>query len=105
MPENAALEFGTVDFTVLSDYRSFRLKNSEPVVQRFLKAAPQAGRRAKTQVIDAGLDANILNENGIPTITFDAGNHHAHDLNEYVDISRYLEACKLSLILATMDAG
>jgi tripeptide aminopeptidase len=96
-------ECGSVDFILASDYRSFRLKKSEPVVQRFLRAAPQAGREADVQVINAGLDANILNEKGIPTITFDAGNFHAHDLNEYVDIPRYLEACKLATVIATIN--
>jgi di/tripeptidase len=94
-------ECGSVDFIIASDYRSFRLKKSAPVVQRFLRAAPQAGREADVEIINAGLDANILNEKGIPTITFDAGNFNAHDLNEYVDIPRYLEACKLAAVLAT----
>jgi tripeptide aminopeptidase len=96
-------ECGKVEFITASDYRSFRLKKSEPVVQRFLRAAPHAGREADVQVINAGLDANILNEKGIPTITFDAGNFHAHDLNEYVDIPRYLEGCKLAAVLAITD--
>ena len=99
--KNNAGECGSVEFITDSDYRSFKLKASEPVVKCFLKAAPRAGRKAYTQVINAGLDANILNEKGIPTITFDAGNHHAHDLNEYVDIPRYLEACELATVLAT----
>ncbi|MCF7837143.1 MAG: M20/M25/M40 family metallo-hydrolase [Candidatus Marinimicrobia bacterium] len=99
--KNDAGESGSVAFEAFSDYRAFKLKMSEPVVKRFLKAAPQAGRKACTQVINAGLDANILNEKGIPTLTFDAGNHHAHDLNEYVDIARYLEACQLAIVLAT----
>ncbi len=94
-------ECGSVEFFTASDYRSFRLKKSDPVVQRFLRAAPQAGREADIEVINAGLDANILNEKGIPTVTFDAGNFHAHDLNEYVEIPRYLEACKLATVLAT----
>lgn len=101
--KNDAGECGSVEFIMESDYRAFKLKNSEPVVKRFMKAAPKAGRKAYTQVISAGLDANILNEKGIPTVTFDAGNHHAHDLNEYVDIPRYLEACKLAVVLATAE--
>jgi tripeptide aminopeptidase len=99
--KNAKGECGSVEFITASDYRSFRLKKSEPVVRRFLRAAPLAGREADVEIISAGLDANILNEKGIPTITFDAGNFHAHDLNEYVDIPRYLEACKLATVLAT----
>ena len=92
---------GSVNFITASDYRSFRLKKNAPVVQRFLRAAPLAGREADVEIINAGLDANILNEKGIPTITFDAGNFHAHDLNECVEIPRYLEACKLAAVLAT----
>ena len=101
--KNDAGECGSVGFFTASDYRSFKLKQSEPVVKRFLQAAPLAGRKAYTQVINAGLDANILNEKGIPTVTFDAGNHHAHDLNETVDIPRYLEACKLAIALAIAE--
>ena len=99
--KNDAGECGSIVFSIENDYRSFKLKTSEPVAKRFLQAAPQAGRKAYTQVISAGLDANILNEKGIPTVTFDAGNHHAHDLNEYVDIPRYLEGCLLAVALAT----
>lgn len=99
--KNRQGECGSVDFFTASDYRSFRLKKSVPAVQRFLRAAPLAGRNAAVEVISAGLDANILNEKGIPTVTFDAGNHNAHDLNEYVDIPRYLEACKLAVLLAS----
>jgi tripeptide aminopeptidase len=101
---NAAGDCGAVDFIEDSDYRSFRLKKSEPVVKRYLKAAPKAGRRAAVQVISAGLDANVLNENGIPTVTFDAGNDHAHSLDECVHIPRYLEACRLAVALAAEDS-
>ena len=94
-------ECGSVDFITASDYRSFRLKKSEPVVQRYLRAAPRAGRPAEVEVINAGLDANMLNEKGIPTLTFDAGNYHAHDLNETIHIPRYLESCQLAVALAT----
>lgn len=98
--KNKKGECGSVEFLTASDYRSFKLRPGDPVVQRFLKAAPAAGRKPYTEVINAGLDANILNEKGIPTITFDAGNHNAHDLNEHVDIPRYLEACRLAAALA-----
>jgi tripeptide aminopeptidase len=98
--KNNCGECGKVHFFTASDYRSFKLKKSEEVVQRYLRAAPQVGRAAAVEVISAGLDANILNEKGIPTLTFDAGNFNAHDLNEYVEIPRYLEACQLATVLA-----
>ena len=99
--KNVQGDCGSVDWKMESTYRSFKLKKSEPVVRQFLKAAPIVGREAKTEVINAGLDANILTEKGIPTLTFDAGNYHAHDLNEYIEIPRYLEACELTVALAT----
>ncbi len=101
--KNAAGDCGTVEFKTAGDYRAFRLRKNDPVVKRFLRAAPEAGREAKTEVISAGLDANILNEKGIPTVTFDAGNHNAHDLNEYVDIPRYLQGCRLATALAVAE--
>ncbi len=101
--KNDKSECGSVEFIITGDYRSFRLKKSALAVQRFLRAAPLAGRKADVEVINAGLDANILNEKGVPTLTFDAGNFHAHDLNEYVDIPRYLEGCKLATVLATEE--
>ena len=96
-------ECGSVEWIEESDYRSFKLKKSEAVVQRFLRAAPQAGRKAEVEEINAGLDANILNEKGIPTITLDSGNDHAHSLNECVNLPRYLDGCKLAVILATAE--
>ena len=101
--KNSAGECGSVEFIEESDYRSFKLKKSDPVVQHYLKAAPKAGRPATVETINAGLDANVLNEKGIPTITFDAGNDHAHSLNECVHIPRYLEGCRLAIALATLD--
>lgn len=98
-------ECGSVEWNADNDYPAFRLKKSEPVVQRFLHAAPRAGRAAEVEIIPAGLDANILNKKGIPTLTFDAGNHHAHDLKEYVHIPRYLQACELLLHLATVRSN
>ena len=101
--KNSAGECGSVEWIEESDYRSFKLKKSEPVVQRFLRAAKLAGRKAEVEVINAGLDANILNEKGIPTVTFDAGNDHAHSLNECVNLPRYLNGCKLAVALPTAE--
>lgn len=92
---------GAARFVVESDYRAFRLKENVPVVKHFLKAAARIGRQPGLEIINAGLDANILNEKGIPTITFGAGNYHAHALNEYVNIPEYLAACRLAVAIAT----
>ena len=101
--KNNTDECGSVEWIEESDYRSFKLNKSEPVVQRFLQAAKLAGRQAEVEVINAGLDANILNEKGIPTITYDAGNDHAHSLDECVNLPRYLNGCQLTVALATAE--
>jgi len=101
--KNDAGECGSVEFIADSDYRSFKIKTSEPVVKRYRRAARRAGRDDGVEVISAGLDANVLNEKGIPTVTFDAGNDHAHSFDEVVHIPRYLEACKLAVALATEE--
>lgn len=101
--KNSSGECGSVEFIEESDYRSFKLNESEPVVQHYLNAAPKAGRPAKVQTINAGLDANVLNEKGIPTVTFDAGNDHAHSLDECVHIPRYLQGCRLAIALAIAE--
>jgi tripeptide aminopeptidase len=51
--------------------------------------------------VDGGLDANYMNQKGIPTITLGAGQHHPHTVNEYVDIKEYITGCELALALAT----
>ncbi len=99
--KNSSGRSGSVEWIEESDYRAFKLAESEPAVQRFLQAARIAGRKAETEIISAGLDANILNEKGIPTVTYDAGNDHAHSLDECVNIPRYIDGCELTLALAT----
>ena len=54
-------------------------------------------------IADGGLDANWLNARGLPTITFGAGQHGPHTVDEFVEISEYLDGCRLGLALATHD--
>jgi len=88
---------GKVKFTTISDYRAFRLKKSEPCVTIASRAVKAAGRTPNPLVMDAGLDANNLNEKGLPTVTLGTGSHRFHQLEEYVDIREYLTACSVLL--------
>jgi len=101
--KNDAGESGFVKWSAQRSYPSFKLKKSEPVVKHFLKTAERAGQTRGLQVMSAGLDANILNEKGIPTITFGAGGINAHSLNEQVELPRFIAACKLAVTLATAE--
>ena len=92
---------GRVEFRAISDYPSFRLPKNHPAVRFALAAMRAVGIKAETGILDGGLDANPLNAAGVPTITFGAGQHRAHSLDEYVNIREYLAGCQLALQLAT----
>ncbi len=92
---------GAVRFRARTDYRPFRLGRDEPVVRTAMDAARAVGLTPSTRVVDGGLDANPLNARGLPTVTFGAGHHASHTVEEYVDLRQYLDGCRLALRLAT----
>jgi len=98
---NDAGKCGKVKFTVISDYRAFRLNKSEPCVKIASKAVEAVGLKPNPLVMDAGLDANNFNEKGLPTVTLGTGTHNFHTVDEYVDIKEYLAACDILLNIAT----
>jgi tripeptide aminopeptidase len=92
---------GTVDFRTTVEAEPFRLRRAEPVVRAFVRAAGRVGQTRELKEISACLDANLFNARGLPTITFGAGNHRPHSLDEYVSIPDYLAACRLAAEIAT----
>ena len=99
---NDAGKSGQVKFTTLSDYHAFRLKRSEPCVQLAGKAMKKLGMKPNPIVMDAGLDANNLNEKGLPTVTLGTGAHHFHTVDEYVDIKEYHTGCEVLVNIARL---
>ncbi|OAI51210.1 peptidase [Planctomycetaceae bacterium SCGC AG-212-F19] len=89
-----------VQFEARRDYFPFRLKESAPVVQRALEAAKSTGLAPETRISNGGLDANWLVRNGLPAITFGAGQNGIHAIGEYVEIADYLAGCRLALALS-----
>ena len=96
---------GKVTFTTISDYRAFRLRATEPCVRIASRAVEATGRKPNPLVMDAGLDANNLNEKGLPTVTLGTGAHKFHQLEEYVDIREYLTTCSVLLHIAKLAAS
>jgi tripeptide aminopeptidase len=90
-----------VRFAVRRDYFPFRLKPDAPVVRQALAAAQRAGWQAALRTTKGGLDANWTVRHKIPTITFGAGQHNPHTVEEYVDLDEFEEGCRLALALAT----
>jgi tripeptide aminopeptidase len=95
---------GRVRFTARRDYAAFRLDPDAEVVAEARAAARDVGLRTRLHVADGGLDANWLNARDLPTVTFGAGQHGAHTVDEYVDVGEYLAGCRLAVALAAPSA-
>lgn len=89
-----------VRFQKRHDYYPFRLKPESSVVRQALAAAERAGWQATLRITNGGLDANWLVRHKIPTITFGAGQNNVHTIEEFVNVSDYLDGCRLALALA-----
>jgi tripeptide aminopeptidase len=89
-----------VKFSSRLDYYPFRIKENAPVVKRAQAAARAAGLTPSLRVGNGGLDANWMLRHKIPTVTFGAGQHNIHTVDEYVDVPMFLEGCKMALALA-----
>ena len=91
---------GKVRFRASVDYESFHMDENSPVVRRTVDAVKALRLRPELVTVDGGVDANPLNQQGVPTVTLGAGQHHPHTLDEYVDIKEYLTGCRLVVGLA-----
>ena len=90
-----------VKFTARVDYEAFKLDEGIPAVASAKAAIQAIGREATLRVADGGLDANWLNKHGIPTVTFGAGQNEIHTVKEFVNLSEFVDGCRVALALAT----
>jgi len=89
-----------VRFQARRDYYPFRLKDDSPVVKTAVAGATRAGWQAELRITNGGLDANWTTRNGIPTVTFGAGQNNVHTVEEFVDLANFTDGCRLALALA-----
>lgn len=92
-----------IRFEKRRDYYSFRLKPTTPVVAHATAAAERVGLKPTLRITNGGLDANWLVRNGIPTLTFGAGQRQVHTIEEHVELEDYLNGCRMALALATQE--
>ena len=92
---------GRLDWREERDYDSFRIPEEAAVVQHTVAAGQAQGLQPVCAITDGGLDANYLNQHGIPTVTLGAGQHGAHTVDEYADIDEFIGGCQLILGIAT----
>jgi len=98
-------ETGSIVFEVDHAYYSFNLPKHAPAVKQLTNMLNILGLKPWFPTLYAGLDANWINAHGIPTVTLGAGNSNPHSLEEKLDIDQFFNACRIPLMLATVEDG
>ena len=101
---NAAGQCGSVDFEPRHKYESFRLSETEPVVQAALGAIRAVGMEPLTRISNGGLDANWMFAHGLTTVTLGCGQAGIHTIKEELSVTQFEQACEVALLLATGQA-
>ena len=95
-------EVAEVVFTHTPSYPPFNLNESVPVVRRATRAMTMLGLKPNYLFSNGGLDANWLDQHGVPTVTIGAGQAEIHTIKEYVNLPEFAMGCRLALLLATI---
>jgi tripeptide aminopeptidase len=90
-----------VKFTAQRSYYPYRLKENSKVVQAAQAVAESLGWQTTLKLSNGGLDANWLARHGIPTLTFGAGQHDVHTIDEYADLDEFIDGCAFAIALAS----
>ncbi len=93
-----------VEIELIDEFRGFKLKPDDPVVQLAVRAVSKSGLQPTLQTAGGGSDANVLNAKGIPTVNLSAGMMRVHSAEEYVTLDELERLCSLVLQLI-IEAG
>ena len=96
-------EMAEVTFTHTPSYPPFNLDETSPVVRRATRAMTMLGLKPNYLFSNGGLDANWLDQHGVPTVTIGAGQAEIHTIKEYVNLPEFATGCRLALLLATIE--
>jgi tripeptide aminopeptidase len=95
---------GSCRFESRVDYEAFRLADDDRSVTQLEQAITSLGRQPVRKVADGGLDANWLNQHGIPAVTVGCGQRNIHTAQEELDLPHYLAACNLAAMMICQPA-
>ena len=101
--KNASGEHGRVEWHAQRDYDAFRMSKRALPVKMAQRAAKDLGLEPSLRIGNGGLDANYMNAKDLDTVTLGAGQHKPHTVDEYVEISEYLDGARMLIALATAD--
>ncbi|GIP37564.1 hypothetical protein J31TS4_08440 [Paenibacillus sp. J31TS4] len=98
--ESAAADMGgSVDFSSVIVYPSFKFDESAPVVRLAMEAARKIGKTPGTFHTGGGSDANIFNGMGIPTVNLAVGYEHIHTTKEQIEVAELVSLAELVLAI------
>lgn len=92
---------GSMQFDEEVRYEAFRIDPQAQCVQAAQQIAATLGLPCECRVSDGGLDANWMDQHGLPTVTMGCGQHQIHTVDEKLCVAEYLSACQMALGLAT----
>ena len=99
--QNDAGKRGRIEFEHHLKYEAFQLDASEAVVQAAIIAVKSVGEEPEIRIVNGGLDANWMTENGMPTVTLGCGQDAIHTTAERLHIPSFQKACEIAWYLAT----
>jgi tripeptide aminopeptidase len=99
--KNTAGKRGEIEFETRHDYEAFRLDEKSGAAEAAAAAASGLGLDPVFKVSNGGLDANWMNQHGVPTVTLGAGQHDIHTTEEWLDLKEFYAGARLGLALAT----
>jgi len=97
---NVGKACGKVKIDYHLDYESFKLKESEACIREARAAVLAVDDEPVLSVANGGLDANNMSANGIPTVTFGAGQENPHTVDEALNLYEFGQARKIAMQLA-----
>jgi tripeptide aminopeptidase len=95
--EGRAAEVGFSSETL---YDPFRLDPSSELVRFAEERCREIGLEPRLEIANGGLDANWMVRHGVDTLSYGAGQRNIHTTQEQVDVSEFLDACRLTVALA-----
>lgn len=104
--EREAAAFGAIAHVeVISEYRTYHLKESDPVLQIALRAAEAAGLNPSLRPSGGGSDGNIFNNYGFPTTVLSTGMQQIHTHDEFCTLSDMVKDARwvLEIVRAARD--
>lgn len=104
--EYAASEFGGhVEFKSESMYPSYRIADTDPIMQILKEAANDAGLILKPAPTGGGSDTNIINSKGIQAVDISVGMDKVHSVEEQIKIEDLVKAANflVSIIKSVKD--